>query len=531
MSFPRIAFKFVQEIGLYALWLSTLDIKLLCLLRFIRLFAYGSSTLILVSYLSALEISKSQIGLFMTLTLVGDMLISFVLTLFADSLGRRMILVMGSVLMGVAGVVFALSGNYWALLIAAVLGVISPSGTEIGPFRAIEESIVAHLTPEKFRGDIYAWYSLLGATGAAFGMGVCGWILEFLLKNMGWDVLRAYRTVFWAYFAMGGVMLAISLGLSKQCEPNRELSGNESEGSVSTDSDTENSNTKPKEKKGLLANFPKFMPKTRTTLIKLALLFALDSFACTLAPLSWITFFFQQKFTLQPSKLGTIFFITTLIAAFSMLGAPPIARRLGNIKTMILTHAPSAILLALLPVPSSVVVAITILVLRSCMQSMDTPPRSAFLASIVTPSDRTAALGILNISRTAAACLSPLVTGSLAAKDILWVAFVLAGSLMVVYDLGIFVLFGRQEKSAGSEKGGDVVSDEEKGGSTTSVDTLKLKVPLEKVKTSNNSSEMELPSEEKSNEDDQEVSDSRCSVGGERRKEHAKENPPQESSI
>lgn len=139
------------------------------------------------------------------------------------------------------------------------------------------------MTPEKLRGDIYAWYSLLGATGAAFGMGVCGWVLELLLKRLGWDDLRAYKAVFWAYAVMGGIMFAVSLGLSKECEAERHPPRSES---VATDSDTEGSSAKTKEKKfALLSKLPKFTPKTRTTLIKLCLLFALDSFACTLTPL------------------------------------------------------------------------------------------------------------------------------------------------------------------------------------------------------------------------------------------------------
>lgn len=118
--------KVLGELGLLTLWHSSLDVKVLCAQRFIRLFAYGGSTLILASYLSALGISDDRIGLFMTLTLVGDVAISFVLTLFADAMGRRAVLAFGSALMACSGIVFGLFGNYWILLVAAVLGVISP---------------------------------------------------------------------------------------------------------------------------------------------------------------------------------------------------------------------------------------------------------------------------------------------------------------------------------------------------------------------------------------------------------------------
>jgi predicted MFS family arabinose efflux permease len=118
--------KVLEELGLISLWSSTLDTKLLCLQRFVRLFAYGGATLILVAFFTELSISKTKSGLFMTLTLVGDTMISFLLTLFADKLGRRAILALGAGLMAASGVVFALAGNYWILLLAAVVGVISP---------------------------------------------------------------------------------------------------------------------------------------------------------------------------------------------------------------------------------------------------------------------------------------------------------------------------------------------------------------------------------------------------------------------
>lgn len=118
--------KILDELGLVTLWRSSLDVKLLCAQRFVRMFAYGGSTLILAAYLSALDTSDDRIGLFMTLTLVGDVAISFFLTLFADAMGRKAVLSFGSVLMAASGVVFALFENYWILLAAAVFGVISP---------------------------------------------------------------------------------------------------------------------------------------------------------------------------------------------------------------------------------------------------------------------------------------------------------------------------------------------------------------------------------------------------------------------
>jgi predicted MFS family arabinose efflux permease len=62
----------------------------------------------------------------MTLTLLGDVVISLLLTAVADAVGRRKMLAFGSLLMVASGVIFATRSEYWLLVVASVLGVISP---------------------------------------------------------------------------------------------------------------------------------------------------------------------------------------------------------------------------------------------------------------------------------------------------------------------------------------------------------------------------------------------------------------------
>jgi MFS family permease len=222
------------------------------------------------------------------------------------------ILSLGAGLMVAAGAVFALCGNYWVLLVAAVVGVISPkyacskfqkgrtwrcvklrsehtanissSENEIGPFRAIEESTLAQITSEEHRGDVYAWYSLLGAAGSAFGLGLCGWVLDFLLNGLGWNTIRAYRAVFWGYSALGVVMLCIVLCLSKGCEIEKGKTPSEELDTSSVATGITEDTTKDGKHWGL-SKLPHFCSKSKRIVIKLCILFALDSFACSLAPL------------------------------------------------------------------------------------------------------------------------------------------------------------------------------------------------------------------------------------------------------
>src|SRR5260370_11065190 len=59
--------------------------SLLFLTRFVRLFAYGSLSVVLVFYLIGLGLSESQTGLLLTLTLVGDTVVSLKKAGVADS--------------------------------------------------------------------------------------------------------------------------------------------------------------------------------------------------------------------------------------------------------------------------------------------------------------------------------------------------------------------------------------------------------------------------------------------------------------
>lgn len=416
--------------------------------------------MILALFLSNLGITDARIGLFMSMTLWGDVVISFGLTLFADGLGRRRILMLGAALMSASGLVFTFSGNYWVLVAASIFGVISPSGSEIGPFKAIEESTLSQLSSPDTRSDIFAWYTLLGNAGTAFGMITCGWLVEWLQSLDNWTATHAHRFVFGVYAFLGIVKFILAMMLSDRCEPESpkqeyqkvtELDNIEIESLLSSSDDNDNSphhpaplqTSKPlppipKKKHSI---YPSISPTSRSILLKLSILFSFDSFASGIATASWITYFFTTNFSLPEGTLGTLFFSTSIIAALSNLVASSISKRIGLLKTMVFTHLPSAIFLALIPLPTTVFPAMTFLVLRACTQNMDQVPRQAFLAAAVLPAERTAVMGLVNVVRALSQSGGPIVTGWLAGMQKFWIAFLIAGALKAGYDLAMLKMF------------------------------------------------------------------------------------------
>src|SRR5438445_13787730 len=185
-----------------ALRALTTDAWLLFVTRFTRLFAYGSLSVILVFYLVSLGLSESETGLLLTLTLAGDIVVSLYLTTRADRIGRRRMLIIGAALMAAAGVAFASTSNLVFLVVAGTIGVISPSGSEVGPFLPIEQAVLSQVVPSHTRTTVLAWYALAGSFATAMGS-LCGGTLSHLLQRAAMTPLGSYRVVVLLYSALG----------------------------------------------------------------------------------------------------------------------------------------------------------------------------------------------------------------------------------------------------------------------------------------------------------------------------------------
>lgn len=192
---------------------SNRDGILLLSTRAIRLFAYGLLSVILVLYLSEVGLSLMQIGSLITLTLIGDTAISLWLTTQADRIGRRRVLIFGSGLIILAGVVFSSTSNFSLLLFAAIIGVISPTGNEVGPFLSIEQAALSQIISDENRTKIFAWYNLVGAFTISFGSLTGGGIVQ-LLQHFGFTPIESYRVVIIGYALIGGLLGVVFACLS-----------------------------------------------------------------------------------------------------------------------------------------------------------------------------------------------------------------------------------------------------------------------------------------------------------------------------
>jgi MFS family permease len=394
------------------------DIPLLFSTRIIRLFCYGFLSVVLALYLAQVGLSEKTIGLLFTLTLAGDAGVTLWLTTSADRFGRRRTLIIGALLMAGAGLVFILTRNPLLLMAAAIIGVISPSGNEIGPFLSVEQAGLTELIPDERRTQVFAWYNLSGSFATATGALAGGWLAQFL-QNAGVTAVNSYRTVLMGY-ALGGTLLAILFLFVTAA--------------IEVPGATRQSLSKPS--LGL--------HQSKGVVLRLSALFAIDAFAGGFVLQSMVAYWFNVRFGIQAGLIGSIFFGANILAGISALLAVPLSKKIGLINTMVFTHIPSSMLLMLVPIMPNLPLAITVLLARFSISQMDVPTRQSYTMAVVAADERSAASGVTSIARSVGAAISPSLTGLfLSIPGLLSAPFFLAGGLKIVYDLLLYRSFRR----------------------------------------------------------------------------------------
>ena len=380
--------------------------------RILRMFAYGFLSVVLVLYLSKLGLNEFLIGFLLSLTLIGDAAISLWMTTRADRVGRRRTLVAGAGLMLLASLLFAGTDKVVLLLIAAMIGVISPSGYEVGPFLSVEQAALSEIVSDETRTEVFAWYNLVGSFATAAGA-LIGGALTQILQQMGVIPLNSYRTVVVLYGLIGILMGLFFTRLSAAVEA------------------AHLGTSQIRRRFGL--------HRSTGVVLKLSALFGLDAFAGGFVLQSIVAYWFHVRFGVEPALLGGIFFGANILAGISALSAAWVAARIGLVNTMVFTHLPSNFLLMLVPLMPNLPLAIVVLFARFSISQMDVPPRQSYTMALVVPDERSAAAGVTGIARSIGAAISPTLTGAVLGNPaLLGAPFFVAGGLKVIYDVLLY---------------------------------------------------------------------------------------------
>ena len=393
-------------------WLSQ-DGKKLLLTRVLRTFGYGYLAVVLALYLAELGLDPVQIGVVLTGAIAGSAGMTVFWSLAADRFGRRRTAMTMAGLMTAGGLLFAVSENFWLLLLAGFTGTISATSGEVGVFNSIEQAILPQTASDRHRTWLFSIYNTLanfaGAGGALFA-GSVG-----LFASLGLGGADAYRPLFVLYALIGLANLLIFARLSERVEMVRLHAERRFLG----------------------------LHRSRGTVARLSALFALDAFAGGFVVQSLVAYWFSIRWGLSVETLGLMFFWVGVLSGLSLLAAGWLAGRIGLLKTMVFTHLPSNVLLIMVPLAPTAWLAVLLFLARMSISQMDVPTRQSYTMAVVEPDERTATAGITNVARSTASAVSPAIAGLAMSSAALGTPFFIAGGLKIAYDLLVFAAFRR----------------------------------------------------------------------------------------
>ena len=387
--------------------------KIILLEKAVRTIPYGFLGVLFPVYLTQLGFGPVAVGLVLTLTTVTSAFYTFVASLVADRIGHRRTLIFFALTDSAAAAVLFLSISPWAPVAAGIIGNMSVGAGEVGPYLSIEQAILPTASDSSRRTLTFSVYNLIGYGAAASGALIAG------LPQFSVTGLAAYRLLFLGYLVTGLLGVALYSALSGEVERNT---------------------SSPKTRRVL-------SEPSKGIVLKLSALFAVDSFGGGFIGLSIIPYYFFLRYHLQLSSLGPLIAASQLVTAISFLVAERISRRIGLIRTMVFTHIPSNLFLTAIPFAPSTMAAVLLLLCRQSLSQMDVAPRQSYVMSAVPESDRTAAAGLTNSTRSFSQSISPFLAGS--AIENLWVGspFVFAGALKLGYDLALYKTLHRSKPS------------------------------------------------------------------------------------
>ena len=404
------------------------DGKIVILASAARSFDYGFLSVFLGVYLEKLDFSVWQAGLVFSAIMAGGALSNAVASWRGDRIGRRRMLVGMAALMGIGGALFPLTEQTAFLIAVSLIAMTTSTGGDRTAFLSLDMAILAQSGDGGGRRTlVFSWYNLLGRLTKAASSLMLG-LPALLVIAFGVDEILAFKMMFLIYALIAFAGCGIYGALSDAAEPPRrapsDAGGESSESRASA--------------LGLGSAMP---PESRSIVIKLSLLFSMDSFGGGFMVTAFMSYFFAENFGMSAETIGLIFFVAQLLNAVSIMLAAPTARRLGLIVTMAGSQGIANALMIFMALAENPLWAIAFFMARELINDMDIPTRQAYSMAIVPPEARTATAGVTNLGRTIAQTVAPLIAGPIAASAALGVPIIVGAVIKLVYNGALYAMF------------------------------------------------------------------------------------------
>ncbi len=390
------------------------DTALIYAAAFTRSATVGLVGVVLAIHLSGIGLSVTAIGAVIGTGLAGAAVATLIVSVRGDGFGRRRALIALGALMAAGYLALGAAMQIAALLPMAFLGMVNGMGRDRGAASALEQAILPDTAGPERRTWVLAWYNLTLDAGHAIGA-LAGMIPTVLVQRWHVDRVAAHQATFVLCAA------AMVVGLVPYGLLSRRIETPAPAPSVPTEA--------------------RLDPRTRSIVTRLAVLFGLDSIGGGFLNSSLIAYWFFRRYGTSESDVAVLFFAARSLNAMSHVGAAWMARRIGLINTMVLTHLPSSLFLMAAPAAPSATVAGVLFLAREALVEMDVPTRQSYVMAVVPARDRTFASGVTNLTRTVAWAIAPPLAGVIMQRIALAGPLFIGGALKIGYDLLLYGSF------------------------------------------------------------------------------------------
>lgn len=371
----------------------------------LRVFLSGMVSVLTPIYLRYLGFSPFLVGLSIFTVVLGNVTTNLVLTWLRGRINLKTYLMVVSSLFSASGFILFASTRPLAIFLALFMGNMSTSGTETGPFQSIETGILPDLVSRKFVNRAYGIYNFLGYAFSSLGALASSVPAYFHYSPL------SFRALYLAYGA-GGVAMLINYTKFEY-----------------------------REERGSRASIRDFDESAKRDLYLITALFSADALGGGFIVQSMVAYWFNLRYGVSLNVLGPLFMAANAVSATSLLLAPLIAERIGNLRTMVVTHLVSNAFLLMIPAFPSLWASALFLLLRQSTSQMDVPTRQAFLVEVFRREYRVTFNSVSNTFRSLASLVGSPLDGIALEGGLLALPFLAAGLIKVTYDLLIYYYY------------------------------------------------------------------------------------------
>ncbi|MCW4045138.1 MAG: MFS transporter [Candidatus Bathyarchaeota archaeon] len=372
--------------------------------------AYGMFYTDISYFLTAVQgVSYELMGVAITLMGVSTFVASIFLGIAADVYGRKKMLIAGNILASLILAVFALTTDPTLLLVAAIL-----EGVSEAAVLASSSALLADKAENEKRNSAFSMYGFVQSIAFGLGSIVIPGMAVFEVFGFTKKESHILLYVVIALFSLASTLIMLKVSESKRLK---------------------------KHSTGITSLLPR---KSKAVLSKYVFAGAIIAFgAGMVVPL--MTAWFSLRYGVSDIISGPVLGISSILIGAGTLVAPPLAKRLGIVKAIVVTQTASMVFMFATPLAPDFALASFVYSIRALLMNMASPLQQSMIMGLVAEDERGAASGLSGALWRLPNALSTFIGAWLMGLGLLAEPFFVAG-LFYIVSIALFWGFFRKTR-------------------------------------------------------------------------------------